>query len=230
MRCTRPERFNDMVNRMPLEWIHLDVVGRLTPSKDGYQEFTTPDRHTPTWTPKLNHPNLTTQICKPNLNTAPTCATSITNTNSNPHSSNSTSSNPYINPTPTSISSSTPSTSDSTSVPPSTPAPPLNLAHHEHFAPLTGGVFMAFQDECSVPLRCEWGGSASNETCARCRWYLIWKDLFYYHGWSYLIAASFSTLLRTKHLSQSNTYAYVNLAWWQAWWQSSPCCFTFKGV
>jgi hypothetical protein len=30
------------------EWIHLDVVGRLTPSKDGKQEFTTSDLHFPT--------------------------------------------------------------------------------------------------------------------------------------------------------------------------------------
>jgi hypothetical protein len=29
------------------KWIHLDVVGRLTPSKDVNQEFTTPDINTP---------------------------------------------------------------------------------------------------------------------------------------------------------------------------------------
>jgi hypothetical protein len=78
----------------------------------------------PTCTPRPAHPNLNTLTCKRNLNTAPTCATSITNTNSDPHSSHTTSSIPYIIPTPTSISSSTPSTLAPTSPPPSTPAPP----------------------------------------------------------------------------------------------------------
>jgi hypothetical protein len=49
-----------IVGHLP-EWIHLDVVGRLTPSKDENQEFTTPDLHTQTWTPKRGHPNLKTQ-------------------------------------------------------------------------------------------------------------------------------------------------------------------------
>jgi hypothetical protein len=150
------------------EWIHLDVVGRLTPSKNGNHEFTTPDLHPPP-SPRLEQPNLNSKTCKPNLNTAPTCAVSITNTNSNPHSSHSTSSIPYIIPTPTSISSSTPSTS----APPSTPAPPLNLPHHEHFSPSTGGVLIAFQENSIAPLTCEPGGSASDETCARCRCNLI---------------------------------------------------------
>jgi hypothetical protein len=72
----------------------------------------------PTGTPRQEHPNMTTPACKPNLNTAPTCATFITNTNTNPHLSNSTSSNPYIIPMPTPIS--TPSTSAAASPPPST--------------------------------------------------------------------------------------------------------------
>jgi hypothetical protein len=114
------------------EWIHFAVVGRLTPSKDGNQEITTPDLHkrlehpnlnTPTGIHQLNHPNLTTQTCKPNLNTAPTCVTSITIPKWIPHSSNSTSSTPYITSTPALISSSTPSTSAPTSSPPSTAAP-----------------------------------------------------------------------------------------------------------
>jgi hypothetical protein len=158
------------------------VVGRLTPSKDGKPRIHNtrpahPDLNIRTRTPNLEHPNLTTPTCKPNLNTAPTCATSITNKNSNLHSSNSTSSIPYIIPTPTSISSLTPSTSASTSPPLSTPSPPLDLPHHEHFSPPAGGGFIAFQENSSAPLTCEPGGSASNETCARCRCNLNFKKI-----------------------------------------------------
>jgi hypothetical protein len=41
------------------EWSHLDVVGRLTPSKNGNHEiYTSPQLEHPTFTNKLEHPNL----------------------------------------------------------------------------------------------------------------------------------------------------------------------------
>jgi hypothetical protein len=53
------ERNQDSYCNLP-EWIHLDVVRRLTPSKNENQEFTTPDLHT-----LLEHPTLTTQLDHP---------------------------------------------------------------------------------------------------------------------------------------------------------------------
>jgi hypothetical protein len=84
-------RRREMVcGRLHLERIHLDVAGRLTPSKNGNQEI----HNTPTCTPRLGHSNLTTPTWKPILNTAPTCTNSITNTNLNLQFNNNTNSAP----------------------------------------------------------------------------------------------------------------------------------------
>jgi hypothetical protein len=53
------------------EWIHRHLVWRLTSSKNGNQEFTTPNLNNPTWTPQIDlYANLTTPTWKPNLKTA----------------------------------------------------------------------------------------------------------------------------------------------------------------
>jgi hypothetical protein len=104
--------------------LYCSTQGQLPPMKggviDGRQGDNNFQRHPPLsggenysikeWKPRnsqhpTGNPEKKKQHDHPNLKTAPICTSSITNTNSNPHSRSNISSTPYIIRTPTSISS-----------------------------------------------------------------------------------------------------------------------------